>query len=339
VLSTLEVARKMSADNERVRFGVIVPQGWRLDLTHVRDPVEQFEAMTRVAQVAERVGFDSIWLYDHFHTIPDPRPETTFECWTTTAALARETRRVRVGQLVTCVGYRHPALLAKMASTVDVLSRGRLNVGIGAGWYADEWNAYGMHFPETRDRLGRLAEACEILHHMWTESAPVFHGRYYSIHEPINAPPGVQQPHPPLWIGGGGERVTLRLVARWGSACNVGGTPDVLRHKFDVLWRHCDELGRDYDSIVRSTAIEELHLVEHESQIGPTMDRLARAGLAPEFLSGLQVGTPAQIADRIGELVTAGANYIIVYLRGVATEPEQLEHFAREVMPRVTARA
>jgi F420-dependent oxidoreductase-like protein len=293
--------------------------------------------MIRVAQVAERSGFDSLWLYDHFHTIPEPRPETTFECWTTTAALARATQRIRVGQLVTCIGYRHPALLAKMASTVDVLSHGRLNVGIGAGWYGDEWRAYGMRFPVTRDRLGMLAEACEILYRMWGESAPRFHGRYYSIDEPINEPRGVQRPHPPLWIGGGGERVTLRLVARWGDACNVGGTPDVLRHKFQVLRRHCDEVGRDYDSIVRSTAIEEIHLVERESHIAPARQRFESRGLPSAFLSTLQVGTPAQVAARITEAVAAGVNYVIVYLRDVATEPEQVEYFAREVIPLVTS--
>jgi hypothetical protein len=117
-----------------VQFGLFVPQGWILDLVDIEDPIEQYETMSRVAQTAERLGFDSIWLFDHFHTYPEPVLETTFECWTSTAALARDTSRIRLGQMVTCNGYRNPALLAKMASTVDVLSHGRLDFGIGAGW-------------------------------------------------------------------------------------------------------------------------------------------------------------------------------------------------------------
>ncbi len=157
-----------------IRFGVFVPQGWRMDLVGIDDPVEQYETMTRVAQAADREpGWDSIWVFDHFHTVPTPEIETTFECWTITATLARDTSRVKIGQMVTCNGYRNPALYAKLASTVDVASHGRLYAGIGAGWYEHEWRAYGYGFPETRERLARLAEACEIIHRMWTEAYPV----------------------------------------------------------------------------------------------------------------------------------------------------------------------
>ncbi len=242
-------------------FGVFVPQGWRLDLTEIDDPVEQYEAMTWVARVADESGFDSIWVYDHFHTVPQAERETTFECWTITAGLARDTRRVRIGQMVTCNGYRNPALLAKMASTVDVMSHGRLLFGLGAGWYEDEWRAYGYGFPDVPKRMGMFREACEIIYRLWTEDEPVFHGRYYTIDHPFNEPKGVQKPHPPFWIGGGGEKVTLRLVARYGDACNVGGDPATLRHKFAVLRRHCEAIGRNYDEIVRSTTVN-VHLLE-----------------------------------------------------------------------------
>src|SRR5919109_1604045 len=130
-----------------MKFGVIVPQGWRMDLVGIADPVEAYETMTRVAQEGETLGFHSIWLYDHFHAIPSPSQAATFECWISTAALARDTKRVRIGQMVTCNSYRNPALLAKMASTVDVLSHGRLDVGIGAGWYQQEYQAYGYDYP------------------------------------------------------------------------------------------------------------------------------------------------------------------------------------------------
>ena len=156
-----------------VRFGVFVPQGWRLDLVEIDDPVEQFEAMTAVAKaVDEDPAWDSIWVFDHFHTVPRPLLETTFECWTITATLARDTSRVRIGQMVGCNGYRHPALLAKIASTIDVASHGRLNAGLGAGWYEQEWRAYGYGFPETPERMRMFREAVEIIHKMWTEDYP-----------------------------------------------------------------------------------------------------------------------------------------------------------------------
>src|SRR2546427_6045531 len=155
-------------------FGILVPQGWRMDLVGIADPVEAYETMSRVAQEAEALGFHSIWLYDHFHTVPVPSQEVTFECWTSTAALARDTKRVRVGQIVTCNGYRNPALLAKMASTVDALSHGRLDLGIGAGWYEHEYRAYGYHYPETAERLKRLREAVQIILFIRTHDQPRF---------------------------------------------------------------------------------------------------------------------------------------------------------------------
>src|SRR6478609_106382 len=164
-----------------VKFGAFVPQGWKMDLVGIEDSVEQYEAMTRAAQAAEEAGFDSIWVYDHFHTIPEPTQETTFEAWTITAGLVRDTKRVRVGQMVSCNGYRHPALLAKMASTVDAMAHGRLICGLGAGWYEHEWRAYGYGFPDIPERMGMFREACEIVHRMWTEDAPVFHGKHYTI--------------------------------------------------------------------------------------------------------------------------------------------------------------
>ena len=143
-----------------VKFGVFVPQGWKMDLVEIRDPVEQFEAMTAVARAADaEPNWHSVWLYDHFHTVPEPTMETTFECWTSTATLARDTERVRIGQMVGCNGYRNPALYAKIASTVDVASHGRLDAGIGAGWYEHEWRAYGYGYPETRERMAMFREA------------------------------------------------------------------------------------------------------------------------------------------------------------------------------------
>src|SRR5262245_25665162 len=240
-----------------VRFGTFVPQGWRMDLVEIADPEEKYEAMTRVARAADALpAYDSIWVFDHFHTVPVPTHETTFQAWPITAALARDTQRVNVGQMVTCIGYRSPALLAKMASTVDVMSHGRLYCGIGAGWYEHEWRAYGYGFPDTPERMRMFREAVEIIHKMWTEDYPVFQGQHYQIDKPINEPKGAQKPHIPLWIAGGGERVTLKLVAKWGDACNIGRQPEPIKHKLEVLKRHCDDIGRDYDEIIKSAELD-----------------------------------------------------------------------------------
>jgi F420-dependent oxidoreductase-like protein len=316
-----------------IPFGLFVPQGWRMDLVEIRDPVEQYEAMTRVAQVAERSGYDSVWVYDHFHTVPQPTQETTFECWTITAGLARDTKTVKIGQMVTCNGYRTPSVLAKMASTVDVMSNGRLLFGLGAGWYEHEWRAYFGDFPETRNRMRAFREACKIIHAMWTENEPEFEGEYYTIRKPINEPRGVQKPHPSFWIGGGGEQVTLKLVAQYGNACNVGGDIPTLKHKFEVLRGHCETLGRNYDEIIRSTSVNAFLLGSGEDPEKAT--QIARGEQSyEEYSRSYIVGTADEIAARLEPMVEAGVNYILVYLPRVAYSPNMAEQFAQEVMTR-----
>jgi alkanesulfonate monooxygenase SsuD/methylene tetrahydromethanopterin reductase-like flavin-dependent oxidoreductase (luciferase family) len=212
------------AENEGVRFGLVVPQGWRDDL-----PGRDFERMVSVAQTAERLGFDSIWLYDHLQT-RDGDPEM-LECWTSLAALARETTRVRLGQIVTCALYRNPALLAQMAVTVNAASGGRVVLGLGAGWDDEEYRAfgYGTEFPSIAERLRHLEETLQVVRRR-------FDG--------------------PVLVGGAGERVLLRLVAQHADACNLTDSFEsgFYRHKLDVLRRHCEELGRDYDSILRTAS-------------------------------------------------------------------------------------
>ena len=317
-----------------VDFGVFVPQGWRMDLVEIEDPYEQYEAMTRVARVAEESGaYDSIWVYDHFHTVPTPEKETTFECWTISAGLARDTQRVKIGQMVTCNGYRNPALLAKISSTVDVMSNGRLLFGLGAGWYEHEWRAYGYGFPEVPERMRMFREACEIVHRMWTEDDVVFEGEFYQVDEPINEPKGVSNPHPQFWIGGSGEKVTLRLVARWADACNViARDMDTLRHKFAVLRGHCEDLGRDYEEITRSTSVNVFLLEEGENPESATA--LARGSVSyDEYSRRFMVGTAEEIVERLRPRVEAGVNYFIVYLPRVAYDPAMVERFAREIVP------
>lgn len=314
-----------------VKFGVFVPQGWRMDLVEIRDPLAQYEAMTAVGRDAEKAGFDSIWVYDHFHTVPTPEMETTFECWSITAGLARDTSSIKIGQMVTCNGYRNPALLAKIASTIDVMSAGRLLCGLGAGWYEHEWRAYGYGFPDVPERMRAFREAVEIVVKMWTEDKPVYNGKFYTIDGPINEPKGIQKPHIPLWLGGGGEKVTLKLVAKYGQACNVGGgNPDTIRQKLAVLKEHCDALGRDYGSIAKSTNLNVYMINPGEDPEQATAKARGKASLE-EFRKATFVGTPEQVRERVGQLVDAGADYIIAYLPRVAYERERVAQFAEEV--------
>ncbi|MEZ4562738.1 MAG: LLM class F420-dependent oxidoreductase [Thermomicrobiales bacterium] len=293
-----------------VKFGVFVPQGWRMDLVDIADPVEQFEAMTAVAKAADAdPAWDSIWVYDHFHTVPEPTLETTFECWTITATLARDTRRVKIGQMVGCNGYRNPALYAKIASTVDVASHGRLYAGIGAGWYEHEWRAYGYGFPDVPERMRMFREAVQIIHAMWTEPAPTFHGRYYTIDGAINEPRGVQTPHPPLWIGGGGERVTLKLVAQYGDASNFGsGDAAVIREKLEILRGHCEAVDRAYDEITKSTEIFLLPVPDGVNRQQFVAEAPARLHLsADEFARRYWVGSSAEIVERLQPAIAAAS--------------------------------
>ena len=312
-----------------LEFGLLVPQGWRMDLVEIPGPVAAYETMTLVAQEAETLGYASIWLFDHFHTVPEPTQEKTFECWTSTAGLSRDTKRVRIGQMVTCNGYRNPALLAKMASTVDVMSHGRLVFGIGAGWYEHEYKAFGYEYPPAPTRLQYLKEAVQIIRDMWTQDEAVFEGKYYHVQGAINQPKGVQQPHIPLLIGGSGEKVTLKLVAQFADACNISN-PDIetLEHKLAVLKRYCDEIGRDYNSIKRTVLLNCAIAETEEAALakGGPFQRNARPGHVREQSL---IGTPDMIRDRLAQYEQAGAQEIIMWMPDAA-KLDSVRMFARE---------
>ena len=312
-----------------IKFGVMVPQGWRMDLVDFPDPVEAFEAMTRVAQEAENLGFNSVWLYDHFHTIPVPSQEVTFECWMSTAALARDTKRVRIGQLVTCNGYRNPALLAKMASTVDVMSHGRLDFGVGAGWFEHEYRAYGYDYPDAPERLRYLREAIQVILAMWTQEEAVFEGKYYQVRGAINQPKGVQKPHIPLLIGGGGEKVTLKLVAQYADACNVGGDIPTIRHKLDVVKQHCEDVGRDYTSIRRTSS--SICVIGESEEAALASLKPCHRDIVTMMRASAMIGSPETIRRRIAELEDAGIQELIIWFPDAA-KLESLRLFAQECM-------
>jgi F420-dependent oxidoreductase-like protein len=310
-----------------VNYGISLPQGWVMDLVDIKDPVEAYETMTRVAQTADETGFTSAWLVDHFHTIPQPSQEVTFECWMSTAALARDTKNIRIGQMVACNGYRNPALLAKMASTVDVLSHGRLNFGIGAGWYEHEYRAYGYDYPDAPTRLRYLREAVQVILAMWTQEEAVFEGKYYQVRGAINQPKGVQKPHIPLLIGGGGEQVTLKLVAQYGDACNVSGDLDTIKHKFDVLKQHCEKVGRDYNSIHRTSGTV-CAIADTDEEALASLPEFARARYG-NAINDTLVGSPDTIRKRIAAYEEAGVQELIVRFAN-PTDLAAIRRFAQE---------
>ena len=241
-----------------MKLGVIVPQGWTGDF----DGWELERAWARtvaVAQQAERIGAESIWLFDHFHTVPRPTDELTFESFTSLSALAALTERVRLGHIVICNGFRNPALTAKMASTLDTISGGRFELGIGAGWKREEWLAYGYGFPETRDRLAMLHDALEVISRMLEPGRDVhatYDGPHHAVRDARNLPKPVQETGMPIMVGGNGPNVTWRLAARYADELNLDGmSPDEVRDALPTIRSRCEEIDRDPDSLTVSVHV------------------------------------------------------------------------------------
>jgi F420-dependent oxidoreductase-like protein len=231
-----------------MRLGAIVPQGWTGEYDG-RDVADAWRRSVHVARQAEHLGFESIWLFDHLHTVPDPTDEITFESFVSLSALAALTDHVRLGHIVICNGFRNPALTAKMAGTLDVVSGGRFDLGIGAGWKRDEWEAYGYGFPDTRRRLDMLRDGLEVITRMLS-AAPgdhaTYEGEHASVRDAINVPAGVQSPRIPIMVGGNGPNVTWRLAARYADELNLDGlSPQELREALPVIRSRCEEIGRD----------------------------------------------------------------------------------------------
>ncbi|MGZ9161369.1 MAG: TIGR03560 family F420-dependent LLM class oxidoreductase [Candidatus Limnocylindrales bacterium] len=231
-----------------MHIGVIVPQGW----TGEYDGWKASDAWRRtieVASQADRLRFESIWLFDHFHTVPRPTDEITFESFTSLAALAALTERVRIGHIVICTAFRNPALTAKMVSTMDTISGGRMELGIGAGWKRDEWRAYGYGFPETRERLARLRDDLEVITRMLAgdeHDHATYEGTYSSVRDAINVPKPIQRPRMPIMVGGNGPDVTWRLAARFADELNLDGlSPDEVAAALPVIGSRCQEIDRD----------------------------------------------------------------------------------------------
>jgi F420-dependent oxidoreductase-like protein len=324
-----------------MRFGVFVPQGWRLDLAGI-DPADQWPAMLDVARRAEAGPWESIWVYDHFHTVPVPTDEVTYEAWTLMAALAAATERVRLGQMCTCMGYRNPAYLAKVAASCDVISGGRVEMGIGAGWYEHEWNAYGYGFPSAGDRLGMLDEGVQIMRQLWTDGRATLHGEHYQVDGAIGRPRPLQPGGIPLWIAGGGEKRTLRIAAKYARYTNFDSSPDAFARKSQILEQHCREVGRKFAEITRSGNFNVV-IGETEKDVADKLAwiRAHHTPLVPAdqtdrsvklFSDGL-AGTPEQVVERLRELDKLGLGYAICYLPDTAYDPAGMTLFADAVIP------
>lgn len=315
-----------------ILFGIFAPQGWKMELSSIEGASAKWERTVQVARLADELGYDSLWLYDHFHNVPRPSHETVFECWTTLSALSQITRRIRLGQMVGCNSYRNPALIAKITSTLDVVSGGRLEWGIGAGWYENEYRAYGYEFPKPKDRIGMLRESVEIVRSMWTERETTFKGKYYEVVRANCDPKPLQSPRPPILIGGGGEQLTLRVVAEHADCSNFGGRIDEWTRKRDTLWQHCERIGRDPGEI-RMTWSPEVFIRRSEREIEAAGSRSLWGEDVDSWRMSNLVGTPDQVADKIGSYMAAGCRGFIPWCADYP-DTESLELLATEVAPR-----
>jgi F420-dependent oxidoreductase-like protein len=312
-------------------FGVFVPQGWKMELAGIEGADNKWNKAVEIAVLAEQLGFDSIWVYDHFHNVPVPAHEAVFECWTTIAAISQRTSRIRLGQMVGCNSYRNPGLLAKITSTVDVISGGRLDWGIGAGWYENEYRGYGYEFKKPSDRIGMLRETVEIVKSMWTNAETTYDGKYYRMERANCDPKPLQQPTPPVWIGGGGEKVTLRVVAEHADVSNFGSSVEEFVRKREILKGHCAAIGRDEESI-RKTVSSEVFIRETEKEIIEAGSRSLWGEPAESWRAKALVGTPEQVSEKIQRYLDAGCTGFVPWCPDYPST-ETLELFARHVMP------
>jgi F420-dependent oxidoreductase-like protein len=286
---------------------------------------------------ADALGYDSIWLYDHFEALGPDRRVPMFEGWTALAALASVTARARLGILVTGVTHRNPAVLAKMAATVDHVSGGRAILGLGAGWNEAEHAAYGIRFPATGDRLDLLDEACSLIRALYEQDAATFAGVHCSIKDAVLEPKPVQR-RLPFLIGGGGERRTLRIVARHADLWNSFGTPEVVQHKVAVLRRHCADVGRDPSEIAVTVNVGVI-VRDDETAVRSRLAEIEPVVGFPDFSASNQpYGPPDLVAGRLAAYAQAGVTEVIAVIPA-PYDAETIERLATEVRPRLDALA
>jgi len=307
---------------KQIRFGVQTPP-----------QNTTWQELRDLWKLIDSLGYDTAWVFDHFFAILSDPSGPCFEGWVSLAALAAQTSRVQAGVLVTGNTYRHPAVLAKMAATLDHASGGRLIMGIGGAWFEAEHNAYGIPFYTTAERIHRLDEAAEIIKRLWSEGQVTFKGRYYELKDAYCEPKPLQRPRPPIMIGGSGERLMLRVVAKHADQWNTFGSPEVFRHKIDVLGEHCAAVGRDIEGIEISWAGAALVTDSREEKDGLLRRWAAAFGITSEqYALGALVGSPSEVRDRIHQFIEVGVTHFI----GIANPPftqNSLRRFSEEVIP------
>jgi F420-dependent oxidoreductase-like protein len=328
-----------------------------MDLVGI-EPAQQWEAMVNLAKHADDGDvFESIWVYDHFHTVPDPSEEATHEAWTLMAGFAAATSRVRLGQMCTCMAYRNPAYLAKVAATVDIISEGRLEMGIGGGWYEHEWRAYGYGFPRAGERLRALDEGVQIFRQMWTTGTATFDGKHFQVDgarcypQPLQGTsvPGSKHNGIPMWIAGGGEKKTLRIAAQYADYTNFDPSPEGFAAKSAILKGHCDDVGRDFGEIVRSGNLNVfIGSTEREvdERFATLRARLLSVGspeprvdqLLADYRKGETVVTPEQIVEKLRALEKLGMTYTILNFPEAAYDTTGIAMFERDVFPELLDR-
>jgi F420-dependent oxidoreductase-like protein len=288
-------------------------------------PDRLFEQVAAQAVAAEESGFDSVWVMDHFYQLPmlGPSSANMLEGYSLLSALAARTSRVSLGTLVTGVTYRHPSVLAKQVTTLDVVSAGRAVLGIGAAWNEEEHRAYGIPFPPAPERLDRLEEALQICRAMFTQEKATVEGRYYRVTEAMNFPRPVRPDGIPVLVGGGGEKRTLRLVAEYADACNFFGGVDDVRHKLEVLQAHCEAVGRDPADVTK-TRLGSLAVARSGDEARASLAEYAnRQGVTPGRVAAYTTGGPDEIADKVGALLETGLDGLIFNM-GHTCDPDEI---------------
>jgi len=330
-----------------VKFGVMlpvmVPSGPRpRSLYHAlqyRYRKLDIEAVRDATIAADRLGYHSVWVSDH---LSRGACRERLECWTTMSWLASITERVRLGSMVLCSLFRHPSLLAKMASTLDVLSGGRLEFGIGACWSEDEFTDGGMDWPEPGARLRMMRETVEICKSLWTRERTTYEGRYYRTRGAYNEPKPLQKPHPPILIGGSGERLTLRIVARHADMSNFGGPVENVRRKMEILRKDCDKIRRDYETIEKTSNIAVVIHPNEEDYLEDMKKRHRAEGSPRPFDEWLEMaeasyiaGTPEDCVERLQPYVDLGVTLFVIRF-GDVPGTEGMRLFAEEVAPKIS---
>ncbi|MEM2919762.1 MAG: TIGR03560 family F420-dependent LLM class oxidoreductase [Candidatus Nitrosocaldus sp.] len=317
----------MDKGTDRLEFGILLPQGWIDDLNGLT-----FEDVKRFALTAEALGFNSLWAYDHFIPYKEYRPfigRPMLECWTLLSSIAGVTSKARIGQVVTCNSYRNPALLAKMASTLDYISNGRLEFGIGAGWYEEEYISYGYKFPSARARIEQLDEALHIIRAMWVDESSTFNGKHYRVINAVNYPKPVQKPHPPIMVGGSG-RLLLKVAARHADIYNCPfASMDEFTDRLKVLKEHCISMRRDYNSIVKSLLMRVIIADRHEVLMDKVRAVKRRDESVDEFIARSRdstiIGTPDEVARVLQGYAAIGVSHFILHLLPLDEDLESLK--------------